>query len=112
MVKCYSVRLKEFTSISPKCYKAVAFDGSEALIPTSQYYGQDYSVSKSDSYWISEWILQKKDLQYSRKKWTNFTKNGKNIGQIIIEHHKPKKLDISKINHDETLTRRSKKSKE
>ena len=67
-VLCYSVRLSSLTSISEKAYKAVAFDGSEAIIPKSQVLGQDYDVSKSEAYWISEWILRQKDLQYSGKK--------------------------------------------
>lgn len=53
-VLCYSVRLSSLTSISEKAYKAVAFDGSEAIIPKSQVLGQDYDVSKSEAYWISE----------------------------------------------------------
>lgn len=105
MTKCYSVRLELFYSISSKCYKALAFNGSEALIPASQYFGQDHSVSKSDSYWISAWILEKKELQYSIKKWTNFSKAGKNIGKIEFKHHKPKKLDKTNIKHDTSLTR-------
>ena len=105
MPKCISVRLQSLYSISDKCYKAVAFDGSEALIPKSQFYGQDWDVSKSEAYWISEWILQKNSLQYSPKKWTIFTKEGKNVGQITFKHHKPKKLDPSKIKHDESLKR-------
>ena len=105
MPKCISVRLESFISISPKCYKAIAFDGSEALIPASQFYGQDYDVSKSEAYWITEWILEKKELQYSRKKTTIFTKEGKNIGNITFEHHTPKKLDINTITQDESLTR-------
>lgn len=68
MTKCYSVRLESFYSISPKCYLAVAFDGSEALIPKSQYYGQDHSVTKSEAYWITKWILEKKEIQYSQQK--------------------------------------------
>jgi hypothetical protein len=61
------------TSISPKCYKATAFDGSTALIPKQFVFGQDYEITKSDAYWISAWILGKKDLQYSSKKvkWFN-----------------------------------------
>ena len=105
MTKCYSVRLQSLISISEKCYKAVAFDGSEALIPKSQVYGQDWDVQKSEAYWISEWILDRLEIQFSRKKWTLFSKSGKNIGQVTYEHHKPKKLDSSKINHDESLTR-------
>lgn len=70
---CYSVRLESLTRISPKCYKAVAFDGSEALIPKKCVFGQDYEVAKSNAYWIAEWILKKRDLQYSSKKvkWFN-----------------------------------------
>lgn len=105
MTKCYSVKLKSFYSISPKCYKAIAFDGSEVLIPSSQYFGQDYDVIKIESHWISEWILEKKDLQYSTKKWTNFSKSGENIGQIEFTHHIPKKLNKSNIIHDDSLTR-------
>lgn len=52
-MKCYSVRLESLTRISDKCYKAKAFDGSEALIPESQVFGQDFEVVKSDAYWIS-----------------------------------------------------------
>ncbi len=72
---CYSVRLESLTSISPKCYKAVAFDGSEALIPKSMVFAQDYEVQKSEAYWIADFILEKEDckLQYSSKKikWFN-----------------------------------------
>lgn len=109
MPKCYSVKLQALYSISSLCYKAVAFDGSEALIPKSQVYGQDGDRTKSDSYWISEWILKQKDIQYSTKKWTIFSQDGRNIGQITFTHHKPKKLDTSNIIYDESLTRPNKK---
>lgn len=74
-VKCYSVRLESLTEISEKAYKAVAFDGSTAIIPKSQVFGEDYEVQKSDAYWISEWLLQQKSLQYSRKKVQWFSKD-------------------------------------
>lgn len=107
MPKCYSVKLQALISISAKCYKAVAFDGSEALIPKSQVYGQDWDVTKSDAYWIAAWFLEKEDIkiQYSIKKWTIFTKDGRNIGQIEFTHHVPKKLDPATINHDKNLER-------
>lgn len=105
MNKYISVKLKSLVSISEKCYKATCFDGSEDLIPKSQVFGVDYSSQKSDAYWISEWILSKKNLQYSYKKWTYITKDGRNVGQIEFKHHIPEKLDISVIKHDETLTR-------
>lgn len=105
MPKAISVRLESLVSISDKCYKATAFDGSEALIPKSQVFGQDWDVTKSDAYWISEWILSKVSLQYSPKKWTIFSKDGRNIGQIELTHHVPQKLYKSKISHDEALKR-------
>ena len=45
-VLCYSVRLSSLTSISEKAYKAVAFDGSEAIIPKSQVLGQLSSLAE------------------------------------------------------------------
>ncbi len=104
ITRCYSVRLEFMIPISPKCWKATAFDGSEALIPDSQYFGQDHDVLKSEAHWISAWILEKKDLQYSSKKWTNFSKAGKNIGQIEFTHHTPKKIS-GEVIHDKNLER-------
>ena len=45
-VLCYSVRLSSLTSISEKAYKAVAFDGSEAIIQKSQVLGQDSGLAE------------------------------------------------------------------
>lgn len=93
--KVYSVRLQSLTSISEKCYKAKAFDGSEAFIPKSQVFGKDYDVSKSDAYWISAWILEQKDIQYSTKKegWYNPEKDKVYPPFICeVEHHIPEKL--------------------
>lgn len=103
--KCYSVRLKSMVSISPKCYKAVAFDGSEALIPTSQYFGKDYNVNKSEAYWISAWILGKKELQYSGKKEAYFNENGKQLPKITIKKHIPKKIEITETKPNKDLLR-------
>jgi len=94
-VKCYSVRLESMISISEKCYKATAFDGSSALIPKSQVFGQDYDVQKSDAWWISEWILKQKELQYSSKKESWFEKelsHASNEG-VEIERHIPEEKE-------------------
>lgn len=74
-IQCTSVRLESFYRISDKCYKAVAFDGSEDLIPASCFYGEDYEVQKSNAYWIASWILPKKNIQYSGKKTQWFDKH-------------------------------------
>lgn len=89
--KCYSVRLESLFSISDKAFKARAFDGSEAIIPKSQVFGPDYDVQKSEAYWISAWILEKKDIQYSTKKEAWFDENGNMLPSYHIEHHKPER---------------------
>lgn len=81
-------------SISEKAYKATAFDGSTAIIPKSQYYGQDYDVQKSEAHWIAAWILEKSELQYSRKKEAWFDKDtGKMLPTYHIEKHTPERKE-------------------
>ncbi len=103
--KCYSVRLESFRRISEKCYKAVAFDGSEALIPASQFFGEDHEVQKGNAYWISAWILEKKDLQYSSKKvaYFDYDKNKLNKPTYSITKHIPEHVDSVLNNEIEEL---------
>lgn len=103
--KCYSVRLSSLVDISDKACKATAFDGSVAILPKSQIFGQDYSVMKSDAYWISEWILEKKDLQYSTKKEAWFDEKGNMLPSYHIEHHKPSKVQPLKQNIKDELVK-------
>lgn len=93
--KVISVRLQSLVSISDKAYKATAFDGSTAILPKSQVFGCDYDVQKSDAYWIAEWILDQKELQYSNKKvaWYN-TDTRQFEPNIIVEHHKPERKEV------------------
>ena len=103
--KCYSVRLSSLTSISDKACVATAFDGTEAIIPTSQIFGQDWDVTKSDAYWISAWILEKKEIQYSRKKEAWFYNDTRKMApSYTIKKHVPKKI-YSTPTHDDTLKR-------
>ena len=90
--KCYSVRLESLVSISEKAFKATAFDGSTAIIPKSQVHGTDYDVSKSDAYWISAWILEQKDIQFSRKKEAWLDETGNIHPSFTIEKHIPEKV--------------------
>ena len=76
MAKYYSVKLKRFDlTASGKAYKAEDFNGNECFIPFSQVSGIDYSESTL-SYWISEWILEKKNITYSKKKCSFECKDG------------------------------------
>jgi hypothetical protein len=92
VTKYYSVRLQNLASISDKAYIATAFDGSEAIIPKSQVIGPDCDVEKSDAWWISAWILEKKNLQYSGKKSAWFdTVTRKRMPDYTVEHNTPAK---------------------
>jgi len=111
-ILCYSVKVKEIYSISDKCLKVVCFDGSSDLIPVSQYYGRDWDVEKSESHWISAWILERKDLQYSPKKSAEFEREEheylltqKRSREIIIETHIPLDKSKAKVEHDSSLFR-------
>lgn len=104
-ILCYSVRLESLTRISDKAYKAVAFDGSSDVIPASQVFGQDWDVQKSDAYWISAWILEKKSIQYSAKKQAWFDENGKMLPTYTIERHTPDKVEAKQSNEIYDLKR-------
>ena len=102
--KCYSVRLESLESISAKAYKATAYDGSSAILPKSQVFGEDYEVVKSEAYWISEWILQQKSLQYSKKKSAWFdTESRKRLPDYIVEQHSPERINPKQDNEIEEL---------
>jgi len=104
-IKCYSVRLQSLTSVSEKCYKATGWDGSEDLIPKSQVFGNDWEVTKSEAYWISAWILEKKNIQFSTKKTAYFNESGKRLADITIEKHIPAKIINIKTEADADLIR-------
>lgn len=99
IVKCLSVRLESLVKISDKAYSARAFDGSESIIPASQVFGHDFDVNKSDAYWISEWILRQKPIQYSHKKEAWFdSETRKMLPTYTVEKHKPTKKNPLKTN--------------
>ena len=95
---CYSVRLDSLVRISDKAFKATAFDGSSDIIPASQVFGMDYDVQKSNAWWISAWILEKKNIQYSGKKQAWFDENGHQLPTYAIERHTPEKREAKENN--------------
>ena len=100
------MRLESLVSISDKAFKATAFDGSSAILPKSQVFGNDFEVAKSEAYWISEWILQQKSLQYSKKKSAWFdTETRKRLPNYIVEQHTPEKRDAVPDNSIDELKR-------
>jgi len=104
--KCYSVRLQSLVSISDRAYKATAFDGSQAILPKSQVIAKDYEVQKSDAYWISAWILEQKELQYSSKKEAWFNKeSGEMLPTYHVEKHVPQKIENKEVEPIKELLR-------
>lgn len=103
--KCYSVRLASLVSISDRAYKAAAFDGSNAIIPKSQVFGRDFDVQHSDAYWISSWILEKKDLQYSSKKEAWFDEKGNMLPSYTFDRHTPETMRAVDSNEIQELRR-------
>ena len=103
--KCISVRLSSLVSISDKAYKATAYDGSSCVLPKSQVFGKDYEVMKSDAYWISEWILHQKNIQYSSKKVAFFDEKRNKLPNYEVEHHFAEKVAPKAENIIEELKR-------
>jgi len=105
-IKCASVRLASLVRISDRAYKASDFNGNTDIIPASQVFGRDYSVSKSDAYWISLWILEKKSITYSYKKvaWID-SDTGEVLPTYIVEHHTPERHEPVSDNTIQDLRR-------
>lgn len=102
---CYSVRLESLVRISDLAFKARAFDGSEDILPKSQVFGVDHDVQKSDAWWITAWILEKKNLQYSCKKAAWFDENRRMLPTYTVEKHQPDDIEAQKTEPHADLIR-------
>lgn len=103
-VKCYSVRCSSFVPVSPLAYKIECFDGRTDIIPASQVFGLDLSPTKSEAVWIAEWILKKKNVQYSTKKAAWFdSETRKMVPHYVREIITPKKHDAVESNEIQDL---------
>lgn len=96
--------MKSLVRISDKACIAEAYDGSKDIMPISQIYGYDSDVRKSDAFWISEWILSKKSIQYSHKKQAWFDKDKRiMLATYSVEKHKPEKIEPKESNEISSL---------
>lgn len=101
-IKCHSVRLASLTAISPKAYLARCFDGSEAVLPASQIFGED----GGGAWWVSAWILEKKTIQFSRKRTALFdTRTGKMLPFVTVTRHVPETIEAKPTTPDDGLVR-------
>lgn len=90
--KAFSVRLQSLVRISDKAFRATDFNGNSDIIPASQIIDRDWEVRKSEAYWITAWILEKKSIMYSTKKtaiFDTFKKELKRNYDYEISFHKP-----------------------
>jgi len=92
-MKVYSVKLKSLDPISSKCYKARAYNGSEALIPSALIYGRDYSSRGDNAWWIAAWIVEKVGLQHSKKRAGWRDSSGKIREFVRVLKYVPPALD-------------------
>jgi hypothetical protein len=101
--KCYLVKLKELVSISEKAYKAIAYDGSEAILPKSQVIKP---ADEEDSWWITCWIMDQKNLQHSKKNmaWID-TKTMQVQPVVTVVTHVPKSINPIDNDPDSDLIR-------
>lgn len=59
-------------------------------------------MQKSDAYWISAWILEKKNITYSTKKegwWNPGARTVEPKVTIIVEHHVPERIEPIETNY-------------
>ncbi len=94
-ILCYSVRYADLRVLSPKAVLLKSFDGSEAVIPRSQIFGEDFSSSKSEAVWVSAWILERKGIQYSAKRAAWFDpETRKMYPDVQVIRHKAAKVAV------------------
>jgi hypothetical protein len=93
--KCFSIKLKSIKEYSNQSFLITLWSGQQVFIPKSHVFGNDHEENKSEAHWISEWILNKKQVPIPDRRagWYNHA-----IGRIepcfstTIEHHTPKKI--------------------
>lgn len=88
---CYSVRVADTIDITPKAMLLETFDGKSDVFPKSAIFGNDYDTVKSEAVWVAAWILEKKSIQYSKKKSAWFTDGGKKLPNYSVKTHTPEK---------------------
>ena len=106
MPYCYYMDFSEFIMVSPKCYKAICFDGEEYFLPTSQCYWLERNGSFV-TVLVSEWILEKKGIKPQGERIfskIDFPLNEHDAEEVIV--HNPVKLKPEEgVMADESLKR-------
>lgn len=102
---CYSVRVESIVRYG-NAYKVRTFDGQEDFIPAQFVYERDLDVEKSEAWWISAWILERKHVQYSAKKSASFDRQTRQqMSTRVVERHKAERMQPVESNEIEELRR-------
>ena len=83
-----SVKVKEAKKVTEKAWLLRMWDGREDIVPASQIEGWD----GENSLWVSEWILEKKNLQWSSKRKAFKSKDGRMVLADSIRKHTPERV--------------------
>lgn len=100
-IKCYSVKLKSLALISSRAYKIILLNGTKVIIPVSQVLGID--ADDSNCYWITAWIIDKKDINLPFIKEAWFDENKKRLETTFIYKHVPSTINSLENNIIEEL---------
>lgn len=105
----YKVKLKEFRLLkSGKDYYAESYDGRHDFIPTQfvakvNEFDNEYS-DRAEGHcevWIDSWILEKKNIQYSKKTSAYFGKRKDGtfypMPKVEMKTHTPEKLELKEV---------------
>lgn len=104
-IKAYSVRVKSIKDVSDKAVLIESFDGRKDIFPNSQIFANDYDVEKSIAIWVAAWILEKKDIQFSRKKIAWFNELGEMLPRYQIKKHVPENKEAVATKPNKALIR-------
>ncbi len=88
MTMYISVKVKDARHITERAWLLQTWDGKEDIFPASQIAGWD----GDDALWISEWILERKDIQWSPKRKAILASDGRMLPADFIRKHTPVKV--------------------
>lgn len=101
MTTYISVKVKDARRITAKAWLLQTWDGKEDIFPASQIAGWD----GEDALWVSEWILGRKDIQWSPKRKAFQGRDGGMVLADVVRKHTPAKITNFGSNEIDELKR-------
>ena len=105
MPYCHYQTFREFVKISPLCYKAIDFDGTEYLVPVSQCFWLDRTPCMV-TVLVSDWLIKEKGMKPEGDRVFMVGKGNFDDSREEIVVHVPKRLKPETgVTADESLKR-------